>query len=781
MTVKTILPLLMLGCLAFSAPAQPAPPQAPPPALPDTNAPTPEKAPPQNTPPGLNAPQSPPPTLPAANPPGVPPNRPVTPRAASRNPISPTPARPTQAAPASTPPAVPPANPAAPPATLTPPPAAQQPAGASAGLPGSVASTSAAPQEEMVGTDVLDLSAGADLEIVFDIYSKLTGRTILRPGNLKSEAIKFRAQTPLTYSEAIQALNSVLALNGISMIPVDEKFVKAVPKAQAIAEGAPLQRLDSTNLLELGPFVQHIVQLEYVKPSEIQPLLTMFASLAAANAVVPIDSSMTLVLRDNTENVKRMLEVIKEVDRAVPAEFISEVIPIKYAMASDIASALGSLSSGGAVTSSGISGRTGTTGAGRTGTSAASRFGMGGIQGQPGANPYGATQPGQLGQAGAQPSFTDRLQNIIKKASTTGSGDVVVLGPTKIVADERANSLLVFASKTDMAIITNIVAKLDVVLPQVLIEAIIMDVSLSDGQSMGVSYLQRPQQVGSYFTGVGGLNNVGFLSANSFSAATNGLSSLGSGLSYFGKFGQDFDATVTMAASDSRITVIQKPRVMTFHAKPASFFIGSTVPYVTSTSYYGSWGGYGGPSSQYQQLKVGIGLDVTPYINQDGLVVMEINQQIEEIDGYTKIENVGEVPNTASRTISAQVAVKDRETIILGGFIRSSDTKNNSGVPVLKDIPLLGFLFNKSSRNNERKELIVLMRPTVLRTPELAAATTKEEKLRLPGISDAEMRDNQVEERTAERMKRRLSEYEKSRKDKEAKFQDLSPDWKPGK
>ncbi len=635
----------------------------------------------------------------------------------------------------------------------------------------------------MIAASALDLvgSGGADLEQVFDLYSKLTGRSILRPANLKSEPIKFRAETALTKTEAIQALESVLALNSISMIPVGDKFVKAVPKAQAIQEGAPIQRLDSTNLADLGPFVQHTVQLEYVKPSEIQPLLMMFASLGMANAVIPIDGSMSLVLRDNTENVKRMLEVIKEVDKSVPAEFISEVIPIKYAMAADIASALGSLSSGGAVTTSGSSGRTGGTGAGRTGNTAASRFGVGGLQGQSGANPYGANTPGQLGQAGAQPSFSDRLQNIIKKASTTGSGDVMVLGPTKIVSDERANSLLVFASRTDMAIITNIVAKLDVVLPQVLIEAIIMDVSLSDGQSMGVSYLQKPQQVGSYVTGVGGLNNVGFLNSSSFAAVTNGLGSLGSGLSYFGKFGQDFDATVTMAASDSRITVIQKPRVMTFHAKPASFFIGSTVPYVTSTSYYGGYGGYGGPSSQYQQLKVGIGLDVTPYINQDGLVVMEINQQIEEIDGYTKIENVGDVPNTASRTISAQVAVKDRDTIILGGFIRSSDTKNNSGVPILKDIPLLGFLFNKSSRNNERKELIVLMRPTVLRTPELAAATTKDEKLRLPGISEAEMKDNQVEERTAERMKRRLSEYEKSQQEKEARFRDVTPDWKPGK
>jgi general secretion pathway protein D len=102
------------------------------------------------------------------------------------------------------------------------------------------------------------------------------------------------------------------------------------------------------------------------------------------------------------------------------------------------------------------------------------------------------------------------------------------------------------------------------------------------------------------------------------------------------------------------------------------------------------------------------------------------------------------------------VAVRDRETIILGGFIRSSEDKAKSGVPYLKDIPLLGYLFNKTSRTSERKELLVLMRPTVLRTPELAAAHTAAEKLRLPGISEADIQDKEAEERSVERAKRRI-------------------------
>lgn len=600
-----------------------------------------------------------------------------------------------------------------------------------------------------------------DLNQFLLYYGELSGRTVLRPTTLPAAQIILKTQTDLTPTEAIQAFDSVLAMNSISMVRVGEKFVKAVPATQVNQEGAPLQRLGDEPLPELGPYVTHVAQLKYARPSEMIQALMPFAKIQ--NGILAIDSSQILVLRDYTENVKRMLELIKEVDVAIPAEFVSEVIPIKYAMASDIASALSSLSSGGAVTSSGGTGTGGRTAtSGRTGTTGAGRFGTTGLQGQPGVNPYGASTPGQPGQPGAQPSFQQRMQDIIKRASTTATGDIQVLGPTKIIADERANALLVFASRQDMQTITNIVAKLDVVLPQVLIETIIMDVSLTDNLEFGVSGVQTTREFGNDFTGAGGVN------ANKFfnfagSSATNAVGDLlGSGLRYFGKFNDDVYVTVQAMADKGRVTVIQKPRIMTFHAKAASFFIGSTVPYVTSSFYGGYYGG--GPSSQYQQLRVGIGLYVTPYINQDGLVVMEIEQQMEEIDGFTKIENVGEVPNTASKTLTAQVAVKDRETIILGGFIRTLRSKGDSGVPVLKDLPLLGYLFKQVSRKTERKELVVLLRPTVLVTPELASAETLAEKLRLPGVSLAEGEDKITEAEQIEKVKRYLAGEEKKAK-----------------
>jgi type II secretory pathway component GspD/PulD (secretin) len=197
------------------------------------------------------------------------------------------------------------------------------------------------------------------------------------------------------------------------------------------------------------------------------------------------------------------------------------------------------------------------------------------------------------------------------------------------------------------------------------------------------------------------------------------------------------------AAADSSVSIIQRPRIQTSQAKEAQFFVGNTVPYVTSVYYNSGIGG--GPSSSYQQLQVGITLDVTPFINPNGLVVMDIQQEIDDFNGSTPIQGVGLVPNTDKRSLSSEVAVKDRDTIILGGFIRSEKDKSKSGVPLLQDIPILGNLFSSRSSNRTRSELLVLMRPTVLRTPELAAAQTATEEQRLPGISAAIAEDKAEE------------------------------------
>jgi general secretion pathway protein D len=466
-------------------------------------------------------------------------------------------------------------------------------------------------------------------------------------------------------------------------------------------------------------------------------LLQPFSS-GVPNAVFPIDSSQIIVLRDLTENVKRMLELVKEIDIAVPSEFVSEVIPIKYAKAPEIASALNSLSSGGGGTSIGGGGTTTRSTRSMGSSFGGSRTGFGTqMGGAYGAGYPGASLPGQIGNPtqpqtttpGTGNTFGDRLRGLMRAAGA--SGEIVVLGQTKMIADERSNSLLVYASKADMDIIKEIIKKLDTVLPQVLIEAVIIEVNLNNDKNIGISYLEKqPHPTSGYFRGIGAINN-----GNAFSpiasAATNAAGGFPGGFSYLASLGNDLDIVVTAVADDSRARILQRPRIQTSHNEPATLFVGESRPYPTA-SYYGG-GAYGGYSS-IQQLQIGVTLEVTPLINPDGLVVMDIHQTIESANGSVNIVNVGDVPITSRKEAAAKVSVRDRDTIILGGLIETSKTKSASGVPYLKDIPLLGFAFRNTSEKEIRNELIVLIRPTVLPTPEIAAQTATAEKRAMPGV-----------------------------------------------
>ena len=750
MTVKTTLDLLLLTCLALSAqntpnPAAPDSPGDAPPNV-ETNAPpnvapdAPPSVPPDNAPPvvvSTNAP-APNPVFPGSGPRVIPLPPPGNRRVrgdAARGGVP--------AAPGAVPGpggAFPGANP----------PPAVAPAPGVGGPPAFAAAPGSKPADEVAGGFDYNYS-GADLTLVLNQYADLVHRSVLRSPTLPNPNIFFKNQTPLTRTEAIQAHQALFAMSGVALIEVGDKFLKAVPAAEAIAQGQkPLILTNAADLPELGQFVTHIVQLKFVKPTEMVPVLQPFFKMP--NAAYPIDSSQILVLRDYTENVKRMLELIDKVDVAFQSEFESEVIPIKFAKAEDIATALNGLSGSGGGSATTV----GTRATGGGGGAGASRMGN-----RPGLGGYQSGMTGAMGQqgmlGGANPagtpssgaSFSQRINDIVSRAAkASGSADFQIIGQNKIVADVRSNSLMVFASHNDMKTIKDIISKLDIVLAQVVIETIIMDVSLDDAFNFGVSAVQSQKQFGNSFAGAGGMNANKFFNFSNSSATNAAGDLLGSGLRYFGKVNDDIYLTVEAMASDGRVNVIQKPRVQTSHATPASIFVGSTVPYVAST-YYG--GGYaGGPSSSYQQMQVGIGLNVTPFINHDGLVVMQIDETIDEISSYTKIDN-NSVPNTSHRAISAEVAVRDGETILLGGFIRNSESKNKSGVPFLKDLPLLGSLFSSQDSTKSRKELMVLMRPTVLRTPELAAMHVAEEKKDMPGVVQAEAEAARTQQAVAEK------------------------------
>jgi general secretion pathway protein D len=588
----------------------------------------------------------------------------------------------------------------------------------------------------------------APLIQIFDLYAQLTGRLPLYPSQLQTQTITLITPPDLhlTPEEAVLAIEAALALNGVTLVPMGERFVKAVPAAQSIMEGGPISDVDGEALPEAEQFVTQVVQLQVALPSEVAAVFASFSK--TPGGIVPIDSSMILILRDYSTNVKRMLELIERIDVQPESNYVLEVIPIKYGKVTDFYTTMNALVGGPAslgvgtgvgtaVGAGGLRGTLPTTGArglGSTGTRGIGT-GMRGATGLQSGGQRGMVQPYQVAAptpTAAQTTFQQRLQQIVSRAAT---GDQVeLLSDARIVPDERSNSLIVYANRKDMTMITNIVSKVDVLLAQVLIEGIVMAVNIGDGLEVGVSWLQRPRQFGSDFSGAGLIN-----SGNPFLAGlTNFPAGQPSGFSYFGRIGDDLEFSARAFARDSNVRILQRPRVQTSHAVPGMFFSGSTVPYVTGViDYGGAIGGGFGTRSQVQQIEVGVRLEVVPYITPDGLVVLDIFQDISQLGEFVRIDN-NDVPTTTSRNAQATLSVRDGETIMLGGYIEDNRTSGKSGVPVLKDIPLLGALFRSKSRSNSRTELILLMHVTILKNPEDAGEQVERAKLQLPGITAAE-------------------------------------------
>ena len=639
-----------------------------------------------------------------------------------------------------------------------------------------------------------DVIPMADLQLVnmpieqfLKIYADYVNRTILRQAALPNLNVTLEAQTPLTVEEAIQAMDSVLSLNGYTTIPVGEKFITFVPSANALQEGAAFSTVTSAaELPEANQFITHISQLNHILPSEAVPMLTPMAKNPAG--IVALDVSKTLVLRDNSSNIKRMLELLERIDIKPDEDFKLKVIPIRYGKVEEIYSSMQELitgSGGGARPSSSSSSRTSPTSRTSSSRTSSSR-----------ATP----QQNRTSTASnsSSSSFRSRLQSIVNRAS---GGDIQILENARIVPDYRSNSLIVFANDRDMAKIDEIVQQVDSILAQVLIEAIIVNVTLSDGMDTGVNILMNEAKGSNpnYITGSlnggpstiintpapaapnnpgqggfgegggnGGANTAAEVAGNA--VGTFSSSMLSGGFSYLSRYDSGLDFAMSALAQNSSAKVMQTPRVQTSHAVPATFFNGEQVPYQGSSGYGGSYGGYGGAYGGYggsyggytQFLNVGITLDVTPYITPDDLVVMEISQTISELEGFIDMgggqaDGAGmKAPQTTEREATSTISVKDGDTILLGGFIRSAKTDTESGVPFLKDVPLLGNLFKNNSKTSKRSELLVLIRPTILDTPEEAALMSVKERKRLPGVREAEAEFTEDERKRMLRVERKL-------------------------
>ncbi|MDD4913412.1 MAG: type II secretion system secretin GspD [Methylococcales bacterium] len=301
----------------------------------------------------------------------------------------------------------------------------------------------------------------------------------------------------------------------------------------------------------------------------------------------------------------------------------------------------------------------------------------------------------------------------------------------KIIADESNNALIIVGNSQEYATIMKVLKQLDVLPLQVLIDATIVEVTLTDNLKYGIEW---------YFTHNNGGTNVisGGDSTNSFTLSKVATGVASGGFSYaFSNAGHNIGALLSAAATNNNINVISSPSLMVLNNQEADILVGDSVPVITGTTTSGLTGG---TSNSIQMIDTGVSLSIKPRVNANGLVLMDLMQSVNTAVPTTTLSTgtsgAISTPTIQKRQIGTSVAVQSGETIVLGGLIREENDFNRNGVPLLHEIPYIGPLFGGTTRNNDKTELVVLLTPRVMKSRQDAQDVTEEFKHKLTGIYD---------------------------------------------
>jgi general secretion pathway protein D len=379
---------------------------------------------------------------------------------------------------------------------------------------------------------------------------------------------------------------------------------------------------------------------------------------------------------------------------------------------------IGSMGSTGFGATGGTSGFGGTTGGlgGVGGTS-----GFGGTTGGFGSTSSSTTGSSAFGSSdngmGLGSGAPQQPQNVSQTIQLPGGGTPISVG-----SDETNNSIVVFGTPRQYGIIADALRQLDAVPLQVVIEAAITEVSLTKQLQFGVQWLLN--------TGVG---SVGF-SEGTTSTPVQTFP----GFSYIINSGNEITATLNALQSITTVKVISAPKVLVLNNHTASLQVGDQVP--ISTGNLTSTGITGDPSiaNEIQYLPTGVILTVTPRVNDSGLVLLDISQEVSDVKPGTtagQASGTSPTPTIEDRKFNSSIAVHDGQTVALGGLIRDNNSHGRDGIPYLSQIPYLGALFGSTNNQDDRTELLVLLTPRVIRNEAEAKSITEELKEKIGTVA----------------------------------------------
>lgn len=612
-------------------------------------------------------------------------------------------------------------------------------------------------------TEVINTVMGEILRANYVIHQPVAG------------SITLSTNTPVPVDDVVAVLESALQANGVLMVR-DARGTYHLGRPEALKGVVPVPKRLSTGALPPGHGTV-IIPLRYIGAVEMAEILK---PVAGAEAFIKVDPLRNLLMLAGTRNqVDGWLSMVDTFDVNLLKGMSVGVFPLKHISAKDVESAMrlvvnasgGKPDAGGALPGMGalhilpierinsvliVSARAemidhaaawiekldrplvseseqqlfvyrvqngaatslaavlnGIFGNG-TSASASTRQGTGVAPGL--ATATATSKPATAASGAGQATTAQAPPPVVTPVSM---GDSV-----KVVADERNNSLVIYATAAEYKKIETSLRRLDVAQAQVLIEASIVEVTLRGSLSYGLQWFFNNtfDHPGAGWGGRGTLN----FSDSPWSSATNAAT----GFSYtLTNPAKAIQGVLNALAKDSLIKVISSPSLMVMDNQVASINVGNQQPVETGTTL-SSTSSFA--SSSYEYKNTGVSLTVTPSVNAGDVVAMTVNQSVIDLgdrDAVTKQYAF------MQRQISTRVAVKSGETIVLGGLIRGNTSKTDAGFPLLKDIPLLGALFSANTKANEKTELLVMITPRVVRSGSDAADVSLELRERMRGLS----------------------------------------------
>lgn len=587
------------------------------------------------------------------------------------------------------------------------------------------------------------------IDQVLVLLERWTGKTVLRPQALPATTLSLSLKGSVTREEAIRALETLLALNGVAISPLDDKFLKVTALTAAKSEAPELIDGSTLSLPPSGRIASKIFQLNFLRVTEFMPQIAALLSPGAGSPPVIFEKANAALVIDSVTNLQRIETLIARLDQPLLAGLQPKFYSLHFAKASEVVNKLRTILSGplqsqlGSATSFNPDDRTNQVvlvtdarlhdffdeliarldvksdantrneviylkhATAKDVASTLSQL----VAGQNNAArsagqealraPAPAQPPPPPAPAGAPPTApTAAGLSLTLDASTQFSTLLTIL------PEERSNSLIVSGTVDDIRLINELVGKIDILLAQVRIEVVIAEVTLDDSATSGISALGLR---------IEGDRLVGFSGAAAGISVTNGTITT-PGLVGSGPHDLAADIALATTPRKSNANILSVPNIITTHNKEGKIFVGEQRPVISNflnngSAGSGTTGGVGSTFASNVTFKdIGIELNVKPLIGVDGSVQLEIKQEVNDILGNISIGG-NEQPRIGRRSTESFVSVRSGDIIVLGGLQRNSQSRSTSR---LGPLPIIGDLLGSRSRQNIRTDLVFFLRPTVL-------------------------------------------------------------------